>query len=247
MNQTWLNSLSRQLKDHAPEILSGIAVGGVITTGVLAAKAQKKVEEQERIGGTPADFAGKVKEHWKTYIPPALSGVATIACVIGANQIGMRRNAALLGAYTLADTTFREYKEAVAEELGKDKDQKIRDRAAAKAMEEHPHENSQVIITGGGEQLCRDDLTGRYFRSDIERIRRAANDVDTQTLQDLYVDHNRFYELLGLPSVRVGDALGWNVDRRIDLVFSSHLAEDGTPCLNVGYRQLPVADYGKAF
>lgn len=248
MNTTWLNSLSRHVKDNSPAILSAAAVGGVIATAVLASrstiKAKKRLDEISPSQITPKKDV--VQAVWTLYIPPALTGAATIACIVGANQIGLRRNAALLGAYTMADTAFREYKDAVVEELGKDKDQKIRDRAATKKMQQDPPENNQVIITGGGEQLCRDDLTGRYFRSDIEKIRRAANDVDAEVLSDVFgVPHNRFYELIGLPGVRIGEELGWNVDHRISLVFTSYLAEDGTPCLNIQHRDLPVLDFGR--
>jgi Family of unknown function (DUF6353) len=247
MNQTWLNSLNRLIKDNSTTILSATAVGGVVATAVLAVKGREKARKRlsvvERL--EPRDFKAAVREDWQCYIPAGLSGAATVACIIGANQIGLRRNAALLGAYTLADTAFREYKDAVVAEIGEVKDRKIREAVAEKQMADNPVKNSEVIITGIGEQLCYEPLSGRYFRSDIEQIRRAANDVDADVLQNMYSPLNEFYKLVGLPSTELGEHLGWNIDHRIDLVFATQLSEDGQPCLAVTHRQLPVYDYGK--
>ncbi len=184
-------------------------------------------------------------EHWKLYVPPVAAGAATIACIVAANRVEARRSAALLGAYTLVSTTLAEYKDAVAEEIGEVKDRKIREKVAEKQMAENPAGNNEVIITGIGEQLCYEPLSARYFRSDIEQIRRAANDTDADVLQNMYAPLNEFYKLIGLPDTELGEHLGWNIDHRIDVVFATHLSEDGVPCLSVTHRQLPVYDYGK--
>lgn len=256
-----LNAISRAFKNNSPTILSGAAIAGVITTAVLTAKATLKASQQlgeaniEKnatlpIGADPGsweDLTNReiVETCWKTYVPAGLSGVATIACIVGANQIGLRRNAALLGAYTLADTAFREYKDEVLAQLGETKEQKVRDGIAKKQLEENPVTNTTVIV-GGGDQLCYDSLTGRYFRGDIETIRQAANEINRSIVGgNMYASQNEFYAFLGLGPVTLGDELGWNLDNFIDLVFSSHLADDGRPCLAIGYKSLPRKDYGK--
>lgn len=255
----WLRQTGRIFKSNSPTILSGVAVAGVAVTVFLAIKATPKAERE--IGDAYAEkkLTGEketdpeltrleiAQATWKVYVPTAVSGFATMACIIGANQIGLRRNAALLGAYTLADTAFREYKEEVVAQLGNAKARKIHDEVAKKQIENHPVTDGQVIITGGGEQLCYDSLTGRYFRSDIEKIRQAQNEINRRMVGgDMYASLNEFYALLGLASTVVGDELGFNLDHFVDIVFTSHLSEEnGTPCLAVGWAKLPVADYGK--
>src|SRR5450756_64940 len=114
--------IARSIGMNSPTILSGMAVAGVVGTVVLAVKATPKatvsVSEAEisknvwteaqadaHTKGIPVDdyvpLTSKeiVQATWKLYLPAAISGTATIACIIGANQIGLRRNAALLGAY----------------------------------------------------------------------------------------------------------------------------------------------------
>jgi hypothetical protein len=254
----WLRRAGQSMNQSSPTILSGIAVGGVIATAFLAAKATPKAiekiqEARSKWTGSDAWVEGekfpateKVKACWKVYIPAAITGAATAGCIIGANQVGMRRNAALVGAYTLADTAFREYKQEVLEQLGAAKERKVTDAVAKKAIDDHPVSSTQVIITRGGEQLCYDSLTGRYFKSDIETIRQAENEINRRIVGgDMYASQNEFYALLGLANVIVGDELGWNLENFIELVFTSHLADDGQPCLAVGYARLPRRDYGK--
>lgn len=247
MYPSWLNSIGRSTKEHSPVILSTIAAAGVVTTAVLAAKATLKAKE--RLGEiAPSQITPKkdvVKAVWMLYIPAGLSGAATIACIIGANKIGARQNAALLAAYTLADQSFKQYKDEVLEQIGDVKERKIGEAVALKQMDNNPP-NTEVILVEGSDVLCYDTITGRRFRNDHESIRRAANEIDSRVLHDMYASLNEFYILIGLDPVAIGDELGWNIDRRIELVFGSKLL-DGTPCLSIGYKQLPVKDYGKVF
>ena len=60
----------------------------------------------------------------------------------------------------------------------------------------------------------------------------------------MYVSLNDFYYEIGLPSIKLGDDIGWNIDNGyIDLHFSSQLAEDGRPCLVIDYLYGPRYDY----
>jgi methionine synthase I (cobalamin-dependent) len=244
------------MNQNSPTILSGIAVAGVLSTAYLAAKATLKANERiknletiplhEDSDEFKLSSKEKVQLCWKYYIPAGASGIATVSCIIGANQIGLRRHAAMVGAYTLAETAFREYKEQVVGEIGEIKERGIRDKVAIQQMEKHPVKDAQVIITGGGEDLCFDTYTGRYFRSDIETIRRAQNEVNHLVNVDMYCAHNEFYELVGLSETLVGDQVGWNIDNTMDLSFTPHINPDnGKPCLAINYVRLPLANYHK--
>lgn len=254
----WLHVITKTLSDNAPTILSGIAVAGVVGTAVLAVKAtpkamsaisQKQIEKQTQNEIEDEDRDLTIKEKalaiWRPYLPATISGTATIACIVGANAIGLKQQAALLGAYTLVDGAFREYKDKVHEIIGAQKSQKVDDEIAKDRFKENPPAPSQVIITGLGEQTCCDLLTGRYFKSDIEAIRKAQNEVNAQVLTDMYASQNEFYTLVGLAPTVIGEELGWNIETRMDIVFTSILAEDGTPCLAVGYAKLPIYNYDR--
>lgn len=252
----WMRRTGQFLSQNSPSIMSAAAVGGVVATAYLTAKATLKAKEQisdledanrdygTNEGVTPKE---KVEACWKFYVPAGISGAATIACVIGANQIGIRRQAAMLGAYTLADTAFREYKDEVLTQIGANKEQKVVDEIAKRKMDENPPDN-QVIITGGGEQLCYDTLSGRYFYSDAESIRRAANDVNEEILGgNMWASLNEFWARVGLGDTTLGDEVGFNLGNTMDITFTSHLTPENKPCLAITYTRLPKADYGKVY
>jgi hypothetical protein len=253
-----LRVAGKSISNNSPTILSGIAVAGVVGTVALAIKATPKAMADIRQAQLDdarlydQDFKlntishiDRVKIAWKLYLPAGITGIATIACIIGANQIGARRNAALLGAYTLADTAFREYKDEVVKQIGVVKEQKVSDEIIKRHIDEQPPKDAQVIITGGGDQLCYESLTGRYFKSDVETIRRSANEINASIFKDLYASLNEFWGLLGLDSTTIGDELGFNIEHPVELVFTSHLAADGRPCLAMGYTSLPIKEYSK--
>lgn len=258
MDAKWASALTMFTRKYSPEILSGLAITGVITTAVLAVRvtpeAMKRIwhmKEDPVIAGesdnpAPVTRTEMLKETWTLYIPAALSAAGTIACIAGASRIGSRRNTALVAGMALADRAFQEYKEEVKEVLGERKETAVRDRIAEKRIEENPP-GSQVIITGAGPQLCYDTLTDRYFQGDIEKIRRAENDINRAIIHDMYASQNDFYALIGLDDCVAGEELGWNMEHYLKLVFTSKLSKEGIPCLAIGYEFLPIAKYGQVF
>lgn len=253
------------LTKHSSMILSSLAAAGVVATAALAvratpaamkklsdakalktvrepANAEKPMNELDEVELTRVEMTKAV---WREYLPAGISGVATVACIFGAHQIGIRRAASLLSAYQLVDSAFSQYKDVVLEQLGKNKELKVREEVQSRELNANPVSSSQVIVVAGGDQLCYDSLTGRYFKSDVESIRGAELEIKQRILTQMYAGHNEFYELLGLAPVGLGDELGWNIENLIELVFTSHIADDGRPCLAIGYVRLPRVDYGK--
>jgi hypothetical protein len=266
MRNPMVHHIQKVISDNLPQILSGVAVAGLIGTAVLAVKATPNALEdieltKHNLGQGPVlepkdgeeDFVyfelspvQVVQATWRGYIPAAICGAATIACIVGSNTIGMRRNAAILAAYTLVDTNFREYKDKVLEHVTAPKARKIDDEIAEDKIKKNPPKESTIIITGGGDQLCCDTLTGRYFKSSPEKIRRAALDIDARILGgDLYASQNEFYHELGLDSCAFGDQLGWTIECRLEVNFGSFLTEDQNAVLAVEYAKLPVYNYDK--
>lgn len=130
------------------------------------------------------------------------------------------------------------------ETVGGKKEQEIRDSVAKDRLKRDPVVNKEVIITGRGETLCYDTITSRYFKCDIEKLRKVENELNKRLINEMYVSLNDFYYEIGLQATDIGDDLGWNIgDDLINLEFSSQLAEDETPCLVVGYRVAPRYDF----
>lgn len=239
------------ISKHSPEILTGIGIAGMITTTVLAVKAtpkalkliEAKKEEEHKDKLTAMDT---IKVTWKCYIPAAITGITSVACVIGASSVHMKRNAALATAYKLSETALTEYREKVVETLGEKKEKIIREKIDKDHLDQKPVSKSQVIITNKGNTLCFDYHSGRYFHSDIDLIKKAVNELNRQMVVDMYVSLNDFYDELELEHTSLGDELGWNFDDGfVEIDFSSHLADDGTPCVVMNYRVAPHRGYYK--
>lgn len=237
---------------HSPEILTGLGITGMITTAVLAARATPKAlrliemkAEEENCHVEELKPVEKAKACWKCYIPAAALCATSVACLIGASSVNARRNAALAAAYTLSDTAFREYKEKVVETIGEKKEQIVRDKVAEDQVKRDPVQTKEVIIVEKGGSLCFDPISGRYFNSDINKIKRAINELNARILTSFcgYVSLNDFYDEIGLSHIDIGDDLGWNLDNRIELRVSYVPTEDGEPCAVIGHEVVPKYDY----
>lgn len=243
-----LKGAEKALKKHSPEILTGIGIAGMIATTISAVKATPKalrlIDEKEIKENKRLTTAEVVLTTWKCYIPSAVTGALSVACLIGASAVSLKRNAALATAYTISETALKDYREKAVEVVGEKKEQAIRDAIAKDKLTGNPVDDKQIVMTGSGDTLCYDVLSGRYFRSDIEKIRKAINDLNRDMLSEQYVSLNDLYYAIGLPDIKLGNDLGWNIDKGyIEVQFGSHLAANGTPCLVLAYTVAPQYGY----
>ena len=240
---------------RSPEILTGLGIAGMISTTVLAVQATPKAldliarAEDKKFDnghGNKLTVSEKMKVAWKPYIPAAITGIASISCIIGASSVHAKRNAAIAAAYNLSQTALTEYKEKVVETIGEKKEQAIKDKIAKDKINKDPVSKSEVIVTGKGNTLCYDAFNSRYFYSDIDQIKRAINELNRIMLNQMYVSLNDFYDELNLKHSGNGDELGWKLDDGfIEVDFSSQLSDDGRPCLVIEYMVAPRYDYSK--
>lgn len=245
-------SATGTLKQNSPAILAGVGVGGVVATGILAArggmKAAQVIEENRAKYGVSDDPKQRLKEEasqtWKCYIPAASVGATTIAAIIAGNSVSTRRQAAVVSLATVTERAFKEYKDEVVKVLGEEKEQKIEDAASAKLLADNPVQDGAVFV-GSGKVLCYESLSGRYFETDYESIRAAQNDLNAQCLNSVYASQNDWYKLLGLPPLANGDELGWNSDHRMDARITSTMTPDNKPALCIKYGKNPSPNYYK--
>lgn len=247
-------NLGGEISKNSPTILTSFAVAGVITTAIFAVRATPKAIElirmreeamkdsEEGVYHAPVSLPKieAIKLTWKLYIPAIGMGLITIGCIVSSNSINQKRNTALATVYGITEAAFREYKEKVVETIGKNKEIKVRDEITEDHIKNNPKGSNEVIFTGKGEVTCYDSLTGRYFKSDIEKIRKAINELNRDLLTDMFVSVNDLYYAIGLPCTTLGDTMGWDIDKGlIEVSFSSQLSEDGEPCLAVNYEVTP--------
>ena len=248
------NDIQTILTKHSPEILTGIGIAGMVATTVLAVKATPKAlelikNEQELAESYNEELTqmDKVKACWKCYIPAAVTGVMSITCLIGASSVNAKRNAALTAAYTLSDSALREYRSKVIETIGEKKDKTVKDKISEDQIKSNPVTKNEVYITDKGDSLCFEPISGRYCKSEIDKIKKAENNLNKRIISDAFnsgVSLNDFYEEIGLPKTNMGENIGWSLDTGlIDIYLSAQVTDDGTPCLVINCTNPPKYDF----
>lgn len=260
-----LAMLGGLVRKHAPTILSTAGAVGVVSTTVLAVKATpsatKKVDkfrsdvaklenatlsdehhvEPEDIKVGPRDL---IRLTWKDYLPATVSGVLTVGAIFGAHKINLNRSAALLSAYTVTDRLYTQYKDKVEGELGEEKHNKILDKIAQDRVNEDPPSRKSLHIPEG-KHLFKDDMSGRYFHSTAERVRKAVNDVNENIFQVGEASLNDYYSALDIDQIALGDTVGWDNDHPLRVYFSSALVDENEPCVVVMYDTMPYNRYNR--
>lgn len=241
--------LGQFVVDNSPAILTALGSVGVVSTAVAAVRATPYAlrdiwdAESERIA--PLTAVEKVRLTWTYFIPTAAIGATSILCIIGANHIHVKRHAAIISAYSLTETAYREYRDKVEETFGAKKSEEIRDKISEDHVKATPVQQSSIIPTGNGRTLFFDDLTGRYFYSDMESVRKAVNDLNASLFNNTYASQNDFYRLVGLPIVAYGEEVGWRTDHMLEVSYSTMFAENSEPCSVINYDVAPIRGYYK--
>lgn len=235
--------------DNSALILTGIGVAGTVATAVFSGRASYKAADYIRHLEDPANpftVKEKVKLVWPLYISAIGTCTLTVTCIIFANRIDTRRAAAMAAAYTISERAFEDYREKIEEKFGAKKEQDVRDDIARDRVRENPVGKSEVIITGGGDVLCYDLYTGRYFKSDMETLRQAVNDLNETILNHQYASLNDFYNKIGLASTKTGDEVGWNADKLMRVHYATTMSDDNRPCITIDFEVAPVRNYFRA-
>lgn len=241
------------IQKNAPAILTATGIASMVSGIIFAVKATPKALEakksSEKSKGSKLTKIETVKACGKYYIPTIAFAVLSAGCSIGAHQIHTRRNTALVTAYKLSESMFKEYREHVINEIGESKEKKIITSINEDRLKEKPV--SSVIETDNGESLCFEPVSGNYFYSDIESVRKGINDVNAKILTEGWASANDYLEALGLPLMNgkdgrhAGDDIGWGVfstgiiDPRYDAIWTA----DGNPCFTIFHQNLPSTKY----
>lgn len=249
------------LTENASTLLTAGGVVGTVGTAILTGRAsfkaaeiirEKEVDElalelqkdEPAVHTMGLDKKTKVFLVWPLFLPPIGLGGVTITSIVMAHRISAAKAAALAVAYGLIERDFEEYKEKALEKLGIGKEQKLRDEIAQDRVTNNPPDG-QIVILAGGDVLCFDMLTGRYFRSTVENIKKAENRLNTAMLNHDYASLTEFYEEIGLPPTSYTDEVGWNLarDGSLEVRFSTAMSTDDKPCISVDFNTAPHPDY----
>lgn len=249
--QNGLKTIRGFITKNSPQILTGLGISGMIGSTVLAVTATPKAmllieEKKQELETDTLTIKETIVAAWKPYIPSAALCVSSIACLIGATTISTKRQAALATAYTLTERTFSTYRDKVIETIGEKKEKKMRDEIAQERINQDNGEKRQIIITPKGQTLCMDTISGRYFRSDLDTIRKAVNELNREMTYQNYISLNKFYSTIGLDGIKEGDYMGWNIDKGlIELEFDACVTDTDEPCIVIDYNIAPKEGFDR--
>lgn len=249
--------------ENSAAILTGTGIVGTVTTAVLAGRAGFKsyaliLERQldanaaaaeEDSGAEEAELSTfqKVKIVWPLYVPPVASGITTIGSIFFSHRISASKSASLVAAYGLSEKAFQEYKTKVIEKLGDKKEDALRDEIAQDRVTANPPQETQIIMVAGGDVVCYDSHNGRYFKSSMEALKQAENEINKEILQDGYASLSSFYDKIGLDSTEYSNNVGWNLNNLLDVKYSTAMTPDNKPCIVMDFRIEPIPQYDRLY
>ena len=245
--------------DHSAEIVSGLAIATTVVTSITSAKAGSKMKEplaeaKEYFEENPeipkrekvAYYVGLFAENWRTWTPAAISVVATCGLIVASNKISLSKQSALAAMIVSSQQLVAKYQDSIKEVLDDDKADEITRKVSEKLVKEAPTvaegnlaPRNQTIVVGSGEHLCFEPLSGRYFRGSREGIREAINSFNEEVLHEDAASVNDLFRYLGLDDIVLGDDLGWNSDRLVEVNFIPDFDPDGNPVLAISYAVPP--------
>lgn len=193
-----------------------------MATAVTAARTAPKVsmilEEAKKEKGEELTRKEKFKIAAPKYIPSILIGTGTVACIFGANVLNKRHQAALVSAYTLVDSSFKEYKQKLKELYGDEAHNKIVDSIAVEKVDPDWKVSGAYFATEcdltkeeacGEPVLFYEEYGNRYFEATIEQVISAEYHLNRNYILRGYTYLNELYDFLGLESTDYGSVLGW--------------------------------------
>lgn len=233
-------------KNHEPEILLSMGITGLLFSTIWGVKATVKATKIVMEQPTKPTTKQVIKLTWKLYVPVVLSAAASIPCLIASNRVSSKRYAAVATAYTISETALQEYQEKAKEIVGEKKATQIQEAINKDTVTKtYPEGKSNIIITGDGDSLFYEPLSGRYFKSNWNKISKAQNELNQRAIGSLSgnISLNNWYDSIGLPRIDLGDELGWNlrngVKSLIDVSISSSITSDNIPCGSIYYNNNP--------
>lgn len=207
------------LKKNASTILTCMGGAGVIATAVSAVKATPKalrsLEAAETAKGADLTTMEIVQVAGPAYIPSVIIGAGTIICIFGANVLSKRQQAAIMSAYTLLDSSYKDYKKKVNELYGTEASTRINEEIAKDNYDAELHKPD------GDKRLFYDAFSKRYFESTIETVGSAEYHINRDLSMRDWATVNEFYEYLGLEPIEGGDEIGWSSGMNFDQYWQS--------------------------
>lgn len=121
--------INPKLRQHAPLILTGVSVFGIVGTAVLGVRAGTKAERILRELDLPEDPKDRIifcaRNTWQCYIAVTLAAVLSATAAIASHKLSAADIARLATLATGSGAALNKYRYKIKEILGEEKEQEI--------------------------------------------------------------------------------------------------------------------------
>lgn len=238
------------LKRNSSTILTCIGAVGVVATTISAVKATPKalvlLEEAKKEKGEELTKFESVKIAAPAYIPTAVIGASTLACIFGANVLSKQGQASIMSAYALVDRGYKDYKKKVDELYGAEAGSQVR---AGIAKDKYEEQSLEPVSDGN--RLYFDFYSGRYFEASPTFVKTAEYELNRKLMMDDCAYLNEWYYLLDLEPLEHGLDFGWSTPANSDMYWQTWVdfrhekvvMDDGLECIVITFAQEPYPDF----
>ncbi len=191
--------------------LPAVAIAGCVAGPILASRATYKAHDI--LADENASMTNKVKQTWKYYIPAVVVGGTAVLSIVMSKRLDAKEIAALTATCGYLASNKAELEKAIKEKFGDEAFVEIRKEVDKKMVEKYGEKQKMTAeLTGKGDLLCYEGLTGRFFRSSEEAVKEAIKKINDEFKNGNYIYMNMLYDELGISVTRFGNELGWVPD-----------------------------------
>ena len=209
-----VREIGRQLQKHLPEILTGVAVGGVITSDVLYIYNGVKISKETKDGKKP----NYIKAYW---LPTTISA-GSIAAIIFSNRFSSKEKTLLLGMTIANGAQLRAYQDIVEKNVSIEEVSKIVDQ-----FEDIDVEKLMIDADAADETESYEEDSRLFYFPQIRKVVKCSTDrfnTAVLNINELYSSEweatiNNFFDFIDKNIVKndtelkvCGDDFGWEID-----------------------------------
>jgi len=255
-------TISVQLSKHAPSILTGVGIGGFVTSIFMAVKESPKYFAEREAKKYPNDDFEDIKLSLKDeliiagkhYWPVVVVGGISAGCILLSDRISLQRQAALAAACSISETALQNYKAKAIEVLGAKEEHNQIGRAI---NEDYLQKNKEDILSDRNlypidMQIILDKYSGTKFYMTVEDVRRIVNEFNARLIEDDVLPYAELWYMMQEEAANKKNifepdsifATGWRFEGQKKLItpeFDNHMV-DNQPVVIVSFRPNPESD-----
>ena len=225
---------------YAGIIFTVATVAEAVRATYKASAKIKKVKEEHQLDKMP--FKDVFKLVWKNYIPTASGLTISVVLLILGDRLGEKKRAALMAAYSLSETAFKEFRDTTKEIASEETVKKIEDKINSNKIEKAAVPADATYISGA-EQVIVEPITNQKLFGTWNAVLSIANKLNKSCVLHGYgstIAFNDFLDELKLKNSEIGEDIGWTVDHLIDLEPTCKEV-NGVMYVCINYRNKPIS------